>query len=277
MENEEIIRKAVRQVQLNILIKLDEICRKNGLHYYLACGTCLGALRHKGFIPWDDDIDVFMSYPDTRRLIRLQSQFGEKYFVQCKDTDPDYRSIAMRIRDCDTTCIEEDEVDLRINKGIYLDIYPFYECSNNRLIRIIDILRSNLLKVLVNNRPPINHGKVLALASKGVLFLVSEKKRLEWIKNLEKRLTSVKGNEVVTYYGGDITLFTAIAYKKEWFMEPKKKEFEGLLFDCPSEPEKYLEKRYGNFMELPPINDQVVHHTYVRIDPYKSYKEYEDK
>ncbi len=273
--NEEIVRKDVRKVQLNILIKLDDVCKRNNLNYYLAFGTCLGALRHKGFIPWDDDIDVLMPYEDTRKLLHLQNEFGERYFVQCKETDPDYRSIAMRIRDLETTCIEADEVGLKTKKGIYVDIYPYYECSSNKVIRTVDILRSNLLKVLVNNRAPMNHGNVVAFISKAVLSLYSENHRLRTIKRLERRLSSVKGTEILDYFGQDVTLFDAISYPKEWFGEPRKLEFEGLFFNGATEPEKYMEKRYGNYMKLPPVEDQVVHHTYITIDPYKSYTEYE--
>lgn len=272
---EEKIRQDAKQVQLDILIKLDEVCEKHGLHYYLAFGTCIGALRHKGFIPWDDDIDVLMSYADTRKLLNLQSEFGSRYFLQNRETDPDYRSIAMRLRDEETTCIESDEVGLNIHKGIYVDIYPFYECSSNRITRTIDILRSNLLKVLVNNRPPVNHGGALAIASKMILAIYSGDRRIKKIARLEKRLASVRGKEILDYYGYDVTLLTAISYPKEWFGTPKKLEFEGRLFNGATEPEKYMERRYGDYMKLPPEEDQVVHHTYIKLDPYKSYKEYE--
>ena len=275
MENEDSIRKAVRKVQLNILIKLDEVCNNNNLRYYLAFGTCLGALRHKGFIPWDDDIDVLMPYADAKKLITLQRQFGEKYFVQSKETDPDYRSIAMRVRDEDTTCIEADEKDLKTHKGIYIDIYPYYECNPVKILRTIDILRSNFLKVLVSNRPPVNHGGLLATVSKLILTYYTGNRRLRKIEELERKLSSVKGKEILDYYGYDVTLFTAISYPKEWFGKPKKLEFEGRYFNGATEPEMYMKKRYGDFMKLPPIENQVVHHTYVILDPYKSYKEYE--
>lgn len=275
MTDEEIMRQDIRKVQLNILTKLDEVCHKHGLHYYLAFGTCLGALRHKGFIPWDDDIDVLMPYADTKKLIELQNEFGDKYFVQNRKTDPGYPSIAMRLMDCDTTYIEKEIVDLKIKKGICVDIYPYYECSPNKIIRTIDILRSHLLKVLVNNRPPLNHGKILRWASKAILFFYSEKRRLNKIEKLEYRLSSVKGNEILDYFGQDITLFTAISYPKEWFAEPRKLSFEGILFDGATEPEKYMTKRYGDYMKLPPKEDQIFHHTYIKIDPYKSYIEYE--
>ena len=273
--SKERLREDIRKVQLEILIKLDEVCEKNGLRYYLAFGTCLGALRHKGFIPWDDDIDVLMPYEDTRKLLKLQNDFGKRFFIQSKETDPDYRSIAMRIRDENTTCIEVDEVDLKTHKGIYVDIYPYYECSSNTIIRTIDILRSNLFKVLVNNRAPVNHGSLMAIVSKCLLFIYSGEKRLKKIKKLEKRLSSVRGEEILDYYGQDVTLFTAISYPKEWFKAPRKMEFEGLYFNGATEPDKYMRKRYGDYMKLPPVEDQIVHHTYIKIDPYKSYVEYE--
>lgn len=275
ISKENILREEVRNVQLKILVKLDEVCKNNGLRYYLAFGTCIGALRHKGFIPWDDDIDVLMPYSDAKRLIELQSEFGDKYFVQSKETDTDYRSIAMRIRDEDTTCIEVDEKDLKTHKGIYVDVYPYYECSRNKIMRTIDILRSNLMKVLVNNRPPINHGGIMAKVSRIILAIYSGERRLKKIEKLESRLSSVRGNEILDYYGYDIKLFTAISYPKEWFGEPKRLEFEGMYFNGATEPEKYMRKRYGDYMKLPPIEQQVVHHTYITLDPYKSYKEYE--
>lgn len=276
MTGEEQLRNDVRKVQLNILIKLDEVCKKHGLRYYLAFGTCIGALRHKGFIPWDDDIDVMMPYADAKKLIRLQKEFGKKYFVQSRETDPDYRSIAMRIRDVETTCIEGDEVGLKTKKGIYVDVYPFYECSDNRLERKIDILRCHLMKILVNNRPPVNHGKAVAAVSKGLLMLFPGESRNRTIRRMERHLRSVRGKEILNYYGQDISLLSAITYPKEWFGEPRPLEFEGRTFNGATEPEKYMERRYGDYMKLPPVEDQVVHHTYVVIDPYKSYTEYEN-
>lgn len=268
--------KDVRKVQLDILIKLDEICKKNGLHYYLAFGTCLGALRHKGFIPWDDDIDVLMPYTDAKKLIDLQREFGDRYFVQSKETDLEYESIVMRIRDEYTTCIEKNELKQNIHKGIYIDIYPYYECSNNKIVRFLDILRANILRLLVYNKPVKNHGKIISWLSQVILSIYSGS-REQKIKELEERLIKVRGNEILDYHGEDITLFTAISYPKEWFANTRKLEFEGKFFDGAIESEKYLRKRYGDYMKMPSIEDQVHRHNCVVLDPYKSYTQYEEK
>ncbi|MBQ1311675.1 MAG: LicD family protein [Blautia sp.] len=276
MNNEEQIRQDTRKVMLNLLIRLDEVCHKNNLHYYLAVGTCLGAVRHKGFIPWDDDIDVLMPIQDIKKLIGLQDQFGERYFIQCKETDPEYRATAMRLRDSETTYFQSNEAGQKNNKGIYVDIYPFYEVPKNPVQRRLDILRSHVFRMLVYRRPVESQGKLKYLISKVVLAMYPGEKADRKIKKIEDHLISVRGDEVRTYFGGDIWFLSAITYKKEWFGEPTKLEFEGMFFDGPHDPDQYLTKRYGDYMTLPPVEKRVTHHENLIIDPYRSYREYEE-
>ncbi len=267
---------AVQRTQLNILIELDRVCREHGLKYFLAFGSCLGALRHKGFIPWDDDIDVLMPFADVKRLFEYRNEFGDRYFLQGRMTDPECCSIAVRLRDSNTTCIEEDEQDLKINHGIYIDIYPYYDAPATRLGLLLNILRSHIYKILVSGRPPRNHGKALAYVAKAILVLVPKGKRERTINKLESKIQNVRdGKYILDYFGQDISLFHAIIYPKEWFSEAREAEFEGHKFLIPIEAEKYMEKRYGNYMKMPPESERKHHHSYVKIDPYKSYMEYE--
>lgn len=266
----------VQKVQLNILIELDRVCREHSLKYFLAFGSCLGALRHKGFIPWDDDIDVLMSFTDVKKLHKYRKEFRDRYFLQSRLTDPEYQSIAVRVRDSNTTCIEEDEQDLHINHGIYIDIYPYYDAPGTRWGLLVNILSSHIYKILVAGRPPRNHGKVLANIAKMILILIPKEKRQKAITKLENKLQDVKnGKYILDYFGQDISLFSAIIYPKKWFSAAREAEFEGHMFFIPIEAEKYMKKRYGDYMILPPENERRHHHSYVRIDPYKSYLEYE--
>lgn len=269
------LRSDVRRVQLDLVEALDRVCHRHGLRYYLAYGTCLGAMRHGGFIPWDDDIDVLMPIADVLKLIEYQSELGARYFVQTKDTDPDHRTIAARLRDSETTAIEWDTKDLSVNKGIYVDVYPFYEAADNRFLRTLDILRSHLYKLLVNNRPPVHHGGAAALVSKALLWLYRGKRRERAIARIERRLRSVRGKEILDYYGQDVTLLNAITYPKEWFGTPRRVPFEDRMFDAPTEPEQYLSKRYGDWRTPPPEGARQTGFSYLVIDPYRSYRTYE--
>lgn len=248
----------IRQVQLDMLIKLDEVCKKHHLRYYLAYGTCLGALRHKGFIPWDHDIDILMPIEDALKLVELQHDFGENYFIQCKKNDPEYSSIAYRLCDSRTTCIEKGRELKNCNYGIPIDIYPYYNTPKNKIKFHIYIWKSYIYRILVAEHPPRNHGKILKIISIIILCLYKGKARNNKIERIENQLRSVpKGEFIQDYYGLDVTLFSAITYPRQWFGEPRKVEFEGLVFNAPTEPEKYMVKRYGDYMTLPPKEKQV--------------------
>ena len=114
----------LQKCQLNILKDFIKVCEKNNLRYYLVSGTCLGAVRHQGFIPWDDDIDVGMPREDYNKLITLQKDFNERYFIQTYKTDKKYLYNFAKIRDSETTYIENNFMTTQINHGVWLDVFP---------------------------------------------------------------------------------------------------------------------------------------------------------
>lgn len=269
-------RDDIRNVQLNLLIELDNICKKNNIKYYLAFGTCLGALRHKGFIPWDDDIDVMMMIDEFDKLVGHKDDLDKRFFLQSRYTEKNYASIAARLRDSETTCIEEDDINDDINHGIYIDIYPFYFAPKTKIGLIENIFLSHIYKILVARRPPKNHGKLIIFIAKIILFFIPDSKRERVICKIDRILRKPKdGKYILDYFGQDISLASAITYPKEWFGEPRETEFENKNFPVPCQAEKYMSKRYGDYMTLPPENERRQHHSTVIIDPYKSYKEYE--
>ena len=271
------MKEGMSEVLMDLLTKLDEVCRRHHLRYYLAYGTCIGAIRHKGFIPWDHDIDVLMPIRDAVELTRYQDEFGPKYFVQSRKTDPNYISIAFKLRNSETAYVWDDYKHMDFNQGIALDIYPFYNAPKTKAGLLLNIWRSHIYKVLVAGYIPVNHGKATKLMSRFFLTLFRGKSRAKMIRRMEYKLRKVpKGREILDYYGEDITLCSAITYPREWFGKPKLLEFEGRKFFGPTEPEKYLTKRYGDFMKLPPVEKQVDPNlgAAVVIDTEKSYREY---
>ena len=134
-------RKKLWAVELDLLIKLDEVCKRENIKYYIDAGTLLGAVRHKGFIPWDDDIDVMMFREDYEKFLNLpEDAFPEPYFVHSPHTDSNYLRPHIQLRNSKTTAIVKNEgVSKLKNQGIFLDIFPMDVVSRYRVLRAIKL------------------------------------------------------------------------------------------------------------------------------------------
>jgi len=262
--------------QLEILHELDRICKINNLRYTLASGTCLGAVRHKGFIPWDDDIDVYMLWEDVEKLITYRKQFEKKYFLQCKKTDPEFSSSHVRLCDSTTSCFLKDDIGLNLNHGLFIDIYILYPYPDNPIKAHKLILDSFIYRILIAERVPYNHGTFAKIIAHMILKFYQGEKRKNKINRVLKNYQNNGGkNKVATYFGEDIGLFHAITYDREWFQTPRYLPFEDMMIACPGEPEEYCELRYGDFMKMPPKEEQMPHHDFVyasTTEPYSNYK-----
>lgn len=255
----------VQRIQFEMLTELDTICRRHGLTYYLACGTCLGAVREGGFIPWDHDIDVFMSIDTSKQIEQYQNEFSENVFISSRRTDSNNKTIKTVLENRDKKCrLKIGETVVKDNVRIGLDIYPLYSCPNNKSLLIMMIWISHFQKLLVGGIPQ-NHGVVAKLLSSILLALVPIRIRSALTNSIE-RILSYKDNSdlVCTYYGLDIGLFDAITYRKEWFGQPKELSFEGKLFFVPNDYDSYLSKRYGNYM-VPASQKERANETYLEI------------
>lgn len=260
----------LHSVQLDLLLKMDSICREHNIKYYLAFGSCIGAVRHKGFIPWDHDIDVLMSIDDVERFEKYAND--GKYKLLTWKNGSNFNSIAPWFINADTTCVIQENVDLDIDQSVAIDIYPFYNAPQSKMGLKIGILRAHLYTLLVLGAPPQNHGKLVKSVGKFILMLYG-KRRVKKALQLEKKLRSVPySGSILDYFGLDITLFNAITYPYEWFGEPKDVVFEGHKVMGPADPDKYLRKRYGNYMKIPPKEEQISNlSNYVYLDVTKGY------
>lgn len=260
--------KELQKVQLELLDELMRICKAHDINYYLACGSCLGAVRHQGFIPWDDDIDVFMYAKDAEALFQYKDEFSDDFFLQNAETDPGFNMSIARLRKRGTALVEPGELDVPCHHGIYMDIYPLYYYPESFLGRAKMIFQGVCRNILLGNRPPLNHGAIVKLVGKLILLpYKNEGVRNRKILKLSKRIRSVQDTDrLVTIFGMDISLRGITSYKTEWFGFPKYLKFEGRSVPVATNYDAYLRTRYGDdYMQLPPEEKQHSYHNYVYL------------
>jgi len=265
-------QQQLQAVQMNILREIDKVCRDNGITYWLAFGTAIGAVRHKGFIPWDDDIDLFMHVKDIEKFESLQGQFPSNIFIQSRRTDPEYGLMITRVRNSNTTLIEAAECDRNINHGVFVDIYPIYNCPQNSREHKLFYYRALLARLLQYGKMPKTHGMVMQLGSRVLLTLIPKKKRKQIVDNIYTYMKNQPESGLITYAYGHTG---KMVFKRNKFYPVIYSEFEDMMAPLPKNYDAQLKQIYGDYMKLPPKEKQVVHHDFKEVDcttPYIKYK-----
>lgn len=264
---------------LDILKYFINICDSHGLQYWAGGGTCLGALRHQGFIPWDDDLDVFMPRPDYEKFYRLwnKTESNKKYKL-CRTTrEKNYHHRVMQIVDLTTTFINKRSVNEDIEHGVYIDIIPMDAMAQSRLGHLGQMKDSIVYSIYnVQTLPEFQGGKAMRWGTKIFLDAIKDpdKRYRKW-KAAEKRMTRYSWDKAK--YAIELTTsFTSInrPWPKEWFVGRRAEPFEDIEICVPTGAEAYMTEVYGDFMKLPPKSEQIVKHNTVFIDIHKPYTEY---
>lgn len=267
---------------LEILKYFISVCEKNDLHYWLAGGTCLGALRHGGFIPWDDDLDVYMPRDDYEKLWDLIGKGKiDGHYVLCRTTkERNYHHRVMQIADINTTFINRRCKNEDIEHGVYIDIIPIDACPDSKFQRFNQFINAVIFSICnIQQKPEYNGGKLTGLMSFGTSVLLgiirSQNARYRAWSKAEKRMTKY-GWDDCSHVKCITSMFRSlmIAYPKEW-IGYRKVPFEDIMAVVPSNAEAYCTALYGDYMSLPPKDKQVVrHHTeYIDLNnPYTKYK-----
>ena len=273
-------RKKIWAVELQMLEKFDEICRKYSLTYYVYYGTLLGAVRHQGFIPWDDDIDVMMFRDDYERFQTIApDEFTEPYFFQNSYTDRVMWPLS-KIRDSRTTAVEQQFLHMRdtFHQGIFIDVFPFDSVEDGINTQFTTIRQiQNLLWVAMTEPEVVikalEDGQQLYL---GADFLIDylQKNKQEKFKIFESLNLSCFGQtQRVNYLIHEICP-AGIHYKsvkKEWFQNTIYLPFEHLRVPVPAEYDNILTQYYGDYHQF--LQGGSAHEDIV-LEPDVPYKEY---
>lgn len=252
--------------ELDILIELDRICRKHHLEYRIDGGTLLGAVRHKGFIPWDDDIDVTMpraAYVDFCRV--CETELGEGFFLQNWDTDPNYRRAFGRLMKKNTRLVPEHGEWDKSLQGICIDIFPYDYLPDDpeelERIRKLDIQMQRVIYA-----PGVVH-RPGSPAKRAAFWLYSlypmerlKRKHAEVLSGLNGKKTKLVKCFAFTenrkHFG----------FGSRWFDELIELEFEGRKFLAPKGYDGFLTELYGDYMQLPPVEQRKGKSAIVELD-----------
>lgn len=267
----------LKQTELDMLKCVLTICGKFQIPCFLIGGSALGAVRHGGMIPWDDDIDVGLYRKDYELFIeKAQELLPDHYFLQTFETDPQYPFPFLKIRDSRTTFIETTLSRLQINHGVYLDVFPLDYYPDKFFERIVFDIKNRLMKFRlwyyfnVADRGSLMK-RILGFCGFccSCVFYPTVPVMLRKREELYKKCG--KSTHIANYGGAWDKKETV---PEEWFSNGSAAVFDGMHVTVPKEYDKYLTHIYGDYMQFPPEEKRVPHHYLDRIDLEKTYKTY---
>lgn len=271
--------KELQSVSLEILIYFRDFCKKHNLRFSLAGGSLIGSIRHEGFIPWDDDIDVFMLRKDYEALEELWRKYGnKKLYSYCRtNVTENYHNGSASLRDNNTTFINKHSVNEDICHGVGIDIIPLDGHPNSKIKRVYQLLNAFIYNIFNVQRLPDNKGALARITTKIIYSLVrTDNMRYRLWKKAEKNM--VKYDYDKTGYVTElIGSFKGMMIKHplERFNSSVEMNFEGYIMPVMAGYKDYLDIIFGDFMELPPLEKRVAKHNTVYVnlrEPYTKFK-----
>lgn len=255
---------------LDILLAVDQVCKQHQLRYYIMAGTLLGAVRHKGFIPWDDDLDIGMPRQDYDKLMEYAPAWlPQPYEAVCAENDPAYPLPFAKIQDAGTTLIER--FHLKYLGGVYIDVFPLDGIPASKVLRRVNFARYEFYKRMLYFvfRDPYKHGKGpsswLPLLTRK-MFTSNGIQRS--IRRVMKKYRFENCRYICDYDDG-----LGGVMPKYVLGEPTGILFEGHTVLGVQEYHKYLTQKYGDYMQIPPKESQR-QHRFDYLDLNKPYREY---
>ena len=260
--------KLLQEIELENLRMLMEICEKNHLRYYLIGGSLLGAMRHRGFIPWDDDIDVGLPRPDYNRFVQIAKDYLPAHMdIKTMTSDPNYKCYFTRLIN-NKKKIYWDHGQYTAVIGVWMDVFPLDGLPENPLLRKMQVFRVKLNKALYKftQIDYVSTNRTNRPLSERVLIRFAQLTRIGRLMNADRRLEKL--DQALQRYDYDASAyawsFSGCYGKREIVPHiqlggSRTAEFEGMQVSIPEAAEDYLTSIYGDYMKLPPEDQRRSH------------------
>lgn len=268
--------KKLQKYILEIMIVVDEFCKNNNITYYLGEGTLLGAVRNRGFIPWDDDADIVMPRDDYERFLKLAANgLKDGYQLDCVETNPNHWSIVSTVQITRETEFEKTMYNgTALNCGPSIDVFPLDYVPNGVTLELK--MRSKLIRILRRAlwvKSGIHNKSKYKTIKKRLVYYYPSKfiGSVFSIKNLHTKLNKLmlKTNDTnCNYLVNFASLYdvNSETFSKSFFGEPVEIEFEGHKFYAPSESDRILKILYNDYMVLPPVENRKCKHHFSNFE-----------
>ena len=259
----------LKAAQLEMVREFAAICDRHGLQYFAVGGTCLGAVRHGGYIPWDDDIDLGMMREDYEQFLKYApSELPEKFVLQHFLTDQNTPTYFAKIRNEKTIFLEEFAKDIPTSRGIFIDIFPFDAAPDNKLIFRLFSFRclflnefylTKMVSVICSNRPEESKA-IYRIIRKSVskISQIADREKLYIALDRCVRKYNDRGRKMIHHKG------LAVSYVPYDSVFPLKNvPFENTVIPIPRDADYVLKTQYGDYMQLPPEEKRYSHKPYM--------------